>query len=48
VVGGKRIVGGFVVLMLGLGLMLDTPWGTAGAAVAVAGATLLTWGAAVR
>jgi hypothetical protein len=46
VVGGKRIVGGFVLVMLGLGIVLDTPWGGSGGVVAAVGAGLLAWGAA--
>jgi hypothetical protein len=48
VTAGKRIVGGFFVLMIGLGTVLDTSWDWTGGAVSLAGAALLVWGATVR
>ena len=41
---GKRIVGGFFLLMMGFGLILDTPWDAFGALGAVSGAALILWG----
>jgi hypothetical protein len=45
---GKRIVGGFFLLMMGFGLILDTPWDAVGALGGAAGAALVLWGVAAR
>ena len=45
---GKRIVGGFFLLMMGFGLILDTPWDAFGALGVVSGAALMLWGAGAR
>ncbi len=45
---GTSIVGGFFTLMIGFGIVLDTTWNGTGAAVALAGAVLVTWGALSR
>lgn len=45
---GKRIIGGFFVLMMGLGVILDTTWDGLGTALATVGAGLMLWGAAAR
>jgi hypothetical protein len=48
VLRGTAIIGGFFVLMIGCGIVLDTVWNRTGAAVALAGAVLLAWGALLR
>lgn len=45
---GKRIVGGFFLLMMGFGVILDTPWDAVGAMGAAAGAALVLWGVAAQ
>jgi hypothetical protein len=45
---GKRIVGGLFLLMMGFGLILDTPWDAFGALGVVCGAALMLWGAGAR
>jgi len=45
VAAGKRTVGGFFLLMMGFGLILDTPWDAFGALGVVSGAALMLWGA---
>jgi hypothetical protein len=47
-IAGKRIIGGFFLLMMGFGVILDTSWHVAGTLVASAGAALLLWGASAR
>ena len=47
-VAGKRIVGGFFVLMIGFGFILDTPWDAFGVLAAATGAVLVLWGVATR
>jgi len=48
VVARKRIIGGFFLLMMGFGLILDTPWDAFGLLVAATGAALVLWGVGAR
>jgi hypothetical protein len=48
VTAGKRIVGGFFLLMMGLGVILDTPWEVVGVMGAAAGGALVLWGVAAQ
>jgi hypothetical protein len=48
VAAGKRIIGGFFVMMMGLGLILDTSWTTMGTLTAAGGLALVLWGAVDR
>ena len=45
---GAAIVIGFFVLMLGLGVVLDSSWNATGALLGTAGAALSLWGARTR
>jgi hypothetical protein len=45
---GKRLIGGFSLMMLGFGLVLDTPWFATGIIAAVAGLALVLRGTAAR
>lgn len=45
---GKRLIGGFSLMMLGFGLILDTAWDRTGCAAVIAGLALVLWGVAVR
>jgi hypothetical protein len=45
---GKRLIGGFSLMMLGFGLVLDTGWYKTGVGAAVAGLALVLWGAVGR
>jgi hypothetical protein len=47
-VAGKRIIGGFFTLMMGLGLILDSSWERTGALAAAVGAGLMLWAVVVR
>ncbi len=47
-VAGKRIVGGFFLLMMGFGVILDTPWDVLGVLGSAAGAALVLWGVGTR
>jgi len=45
---GKRLIGGFSLMMLGFGLVLDTVWDRTGFVTVIAGLALVLWGAAAR
>lgn len=45
---GKRLIGGFSLMMLGFGFVLDTAWDCTGYATVIAGLALVLWGAAAR
>ena len=45
---GKRIIGGFFLMMMGFGIILDTTWLTVGSVTAGSGAVLVLWGAGAR
>ena len=48
VAAGKRIIGGFFLMMMGFGIILDTTWLTVGSVTAGSGAVLVLWGAGAR
>jgi hypothetical protein len=43
-----RIIGGFFLLMIGFGVILDTSWDTLGAMLCLAGGGGMLWGAWMR
>jgi len=43
-----RIIGGFFLLMIGFGVVLDTSWDMIGAALCLAGAGVMLSGARMR
>lgn len=43
-----RLIGGFFLLMIGFGVVLDTSWDVVGAALCFAGAGVMLWGAQAR
>ncbi len=43
-----RIIGGFVLLMIGFGVILDTSWDTIGSLLCVAGGAVMLSGAWMR
>lgn len=45
---GKRLIGGFSLMMLGFGLLLDTRWEGAGVVTVIVGLGLVLWGAVAR
>ena len=43
-----RLIGGFSLLMIGFGVVLDTSWDVIGATLCFAGAGVMLWGAQAR
>jgi drug/metabolite transporter superfamily protein YnfA len=48
VTAAGRIVGGFLLLMVGFGVILDTSWDVVGAVLCLAGGGVTLWGARMR